>query len=180
MIYFTSDEHHDHYKLMRFYEKRPFETVSDMTNTLLENYAATLPEKATVFHIGDFSMVGPSRINYYENLAKRYGKIDASRHLVMGNHDQLRPQAYVNIELFSSVHTAFWMPYHEYTLMMVHDPAAWIAVRGENRIFIHGHVHSLYRTIPGRAVFNVGVDVNNFRPVSADAIIETLKQEGSL
>lgn len=179
-MYFTGDEHHDHFKLMRFYEKRPYESTGEMTKALLQNYAEIVKPGSTVAHLGDFSMVGPSRVNYYEGLAKMYNKIDASRHLILGNHDQLKPFTYVNIELFQTVHTAFWMPYKEYLFVLAHDPATYDAVDKPNTILIHAHVHKLWRTIPGKRVFNVGVDVNNYQPVHIDEIIDTLKAEGTL
>lgn len=180
-LYLTSDQHHDHYKMMKYYEKRPFETTAEMDKVLVSNTLETVPEGGTLVVLGDFSMVGSSRINYYQALTKQYNKKDMTRHLVLGNHDELKPFTYVNIELFSTVHTSLWFTYKEYSLVMAHDPAVWTAVgETENVIFLHGHVHSLYRTLPGKPIFNVGVDVNNFCPLSIDEIIDTLKQEGSL
>lgn len=178
-MYLTGDEHHDHFNIIK-YEDRDYKTKAEMTKAIVGNYFATVPEGSMVIHVGDFSMVGTSRVHYYQHLAKEYNKKNISRHLVLGNHDELKPFTYVNIELFKTVHTAFWMPYYEYTLVMSHDPAVYDAIKGPKVILIHAHVHKLYRTIPGRRVFNAGVDVNNYRPVHIDEIVDTLKGEGTL
>lgn len=180
-MYLTSDKHHDHRKIIE-YVNRPFQGVREMDSTLLENTLDVLSDGDVLFDLGDFSMVGPSRVNYYETLAKKYRKKGFAHHLIYGNHDQLKPHTYVNIGLFDSTHTAFWLPYKEYLVIMAHDPSVWTATKdmADKLIFVHGHVHDLYRTIPGKPVFNVGVDVNAFKPLHMDEIIDTLKSEGSL
>jgi calcineurin-like phosphoesterase family protein len=40
-----------------------------------------------------------------------------------------------------------------------------------------GHIHNLFKTVPAKKIVNVGVDVWDFRPVSIDVVIETLKKE---
>lgn len=54
------------------------------------------------------------------------------------------------------------------------DRAAWLRVEDRGDPIIHGHVHTEWR-VRGRQ-FNVGVDVNDFTPVSEDELAEWIKE----
>ena len=176
-LFFTADEHHDHEALIG-YVQRPFKNKKEMMKEIIGRYNDTVTENDTVWHIGDVSMLGSSRVHFFETLAKKYRKVK-SRHLVLGNHDDLRPFTYVNIGLFTTVHTAFWMNVGGHELFLAHDPALYQPAM-QHTIMLCGHIHRLYRTIPIEKLVNVGVDVWDFAPVSLERVIELLRSEGKL
>jgi calcineurin-like phosphoesterase family protein len=153
------------------YCKRPFEDTREMDKEVIGRYNDTVDENSVVFDIGDLSMIGPSRVQFYEALVKRLRPVKA-RHLILGNHDELKPQTYVNIGLYTTVHTFFWMDYADRTICMAHDPAIYQPAIYDKIMFC-GHIHNLFKNMNvGAGIFNVGVDVRDFRPVSFEELLE--------
>lgn len=181
MIYFTGDEHHDHLNKRGTgiidYCKRPFANIGINTAAIIERHNDTVTEDDTVIHLGDFCMRGAEHRTFYEGLMRKYKPVK-QRHLIFGNHDYMRPFDYHNIG-FTSVHTIYWFEYAGYKFFCAHDPAFYQPAVYD-QIMLCGHIHNLFKTIPAKKIVNVGVDVWDFRPVSIDTIIETLKKENVL
>jgi calcineurin-like phosphoesterase family protein len=181
MIYFTSDEHHDHLNRRDTgiidYCKRPFSNIAANTDAIVGRHNDTVTEDDTVIHLGDFCMRGSEHRTFYEGLMRKYKPVKY-RHLVLGNNDYMKPFDYHNIG-FMSVHTLYWFDYGGYNFMCAHDPAFY-QPKVYDKIMVCGHIHNLFKTVPAKKIVNVGVDVWDFRPVSIDTVIETLKKENVL
>jgi len=131
-------------------------------------------ENSVVFDLGDLAMMSSSNVQFYEALAKKLRPVKA-RHLVLGNHDQLKPQAYLDCGLYDAVHTSYTLNYMGLELYMAHDPCVYQPVI-YNYVMLCGHIHVLYQHLAvGSGVLNVGVDVRDFRPVSFDELVEEQK-----
>jgi calcineurin-like phosphoesterase family protein len=64
------------------------------------------------------------------------------------------------------------MDYAGKTIAMAHDPAIYQPAIYD-KIMLCGHIHNLFKNMKiGSGLFNVGVDVRNFRPVSFDELLE--------
>jgi calcineurin-like phosphoesterase family protein len=178
MIYFTADEHHDHLNRRNTgiidYCKRPFKDISTNTAVIIERHNEFIKEDDIVYHLGDFSLRGYEHRSYYEGLMRKYKKVKY-RHLILGNHDYMRPFDYHKIG-FTSVHTVQWLSYGGFDFLLAHDPA-YYQPAVYDKIMLCGHIHNLFKIIPHKKIVNVGVDAWNFYPVSIDTIIETLKTE---
>ena len=115
-----------------------------------------------VYVVGDFSLDRhPETIKSYLN------KLKGSKHLILGNHDLLKPFDYVDCG-FVSVHTA--LKIGKYTL--VHDPSAAVTLSSGDTL-IHGHVHTLWKdkmADNGVRLINAGVDVWDFKPVDIEVL----------
>jgi len=161
--WFTADLHLDHANIIG-YERRPFKDVQDMYRKLLYNWNSLVAPEDTIYVVGDLSLRGPQ-----DNLGpiKRFlAKANGVKHLILGNHDRLRPQTYINLG-FTSVHTALelhlpWGP----TIYVAHDPACSRVKR--DSLWLCGHVHSLFKVQDN--VVNVGIDVWGYNPVSLGAV----------
>ena len=155
MIYFTSDLHFWH-KNSIVYTNRPFETVEKMNEKLIEYWNKTVHANDEVYILGDVTMVRPGRAT--EIISQLKGR----KYLLMGNHDyfarekQFEPAA-CGIEWVKMYHERWNKDSHgSYNL--------------------HGHLHSsqeynLLNRDKGRRQFDVGVDANDFKPVSLEAIV---------
>lgn len=173
MIYFTADQHFGHYNIIECFN-RPFKSDRQMDKQLIANWNETVTDDDIVYVLGDLTMKGLEQKSYVKNIVNR---LNGHKHLILGNHDLLKPSDYVEIG-FISVHTSLdlWIPAQcpwipGYTgpgerFILNHDPAASITMK--NQTWLVGHVHTLFKTL-GNAI-NVGVDVHNFRPVSLDTI----------
>lgn len=170
MIWFTADEHYGH-KNMLSYEDRPFANVDILKSELIDRNNSVVKSEDEVWHIGDFSMFGNDRPEYFKGILSR---LNGTHHLVLGNHDRLKPFTYVRLG-FVSVHTAMQLPnMGKHRIILAHDPATYVAM-DKDVILLCGHVHSLFKDLlPKEKVLNVGVDVRDFTPISIEEIIDSL------
>ena len=165
MIWFTADLHLWHGNIIKYCD-RPFDSAREMNQTILENYQESpISDDDTVYFLGDLMMGGPTK---KLNLERYIDRMVGDKHLIMGNHDRLKPKDYIDIG-FSSVH----YPYFELEdgVVLAHDPAT--AVTGG--LWITAHVHGAWETLPSRyggTLVNVGVDVRDFSPISYDEVKE--------
>ena len=63
-IFFTSDTHFDHKNILRFCN-RPWETVEEMNQGLIDNWNSVVGPDDIVFHLGDVSFGGNTNLTKY-------------------------------------------------------------------------------------------------------------------
>ena len=62
-IYFTSDHHFGHENIIKFCD-RPFRSVEEMDQTLIERWNEKVKPEDEVYHLGDFSLAkDPQRVS---------------------------------------------------------------------------------------------------------------------
>ena len=83
MVHLRHVTHFGHTNIIRFC-KRPWKTVEEMDNALIQNWNSVVGENDIVFHLGDFAFAPNWR--WKELLVKLNGRI----YLIMGNHDESR------------------------------------------------------------------------------------------
>lgn len=163
--WFTADTHFQHTNIIR-YCARPFADAQEMERVLVENWNAKVADEDTIYHCGDFAFGNPLGVPAI--LAKLKGHIT----LIRGNHDRKQVLRY-----FSSV-----AQYHldlkldGQQIRLCHEPYMHGATAG---IVLCGHVHEKWikqtphPEVPWRNVplYNVGVDVRGFAPVSLAEIL---------
>jgi len=166
MNYFTSDLHFGHGNIIK-YCNRPFKTPDDMNNSLIRNWNSRVKEEDTVFHVGDFCFQRSSqslKAKCWED--KLNGKIIH----IKGNHDKNNSTKTVIERLVISMGGR--------SINLVHKPEHADLSYGLNFV---GHVHEKWafkRIRQGDLstdCINVGVDVNNFRPVTFNEIMSKYK-----
>jgi len=169
--YWTADEHYGHDEIIT-YCNRPYRNNQVMTRDIIKRHNEIVTEEDTVYHVGDYAFAGPDRAAYVESLMRR---MNGKHILILGNHDRINPFKFVDVG-FQSVHTSLMIEHEGYMFVMAHDPAIWNCVANMNPlpIFIHGHVHNVYKSIVEKRMINVGVDVWDFYPVSFEQILEAL------
>jgi len=173
MIYFTADWHLHHKNIIRFCN-RPFKTVKAMHKALINNFNSRVRATDVTYHIGDFTMMRAGDIG---RLGKLVSELNGTHHLILGNHDYLKPFQYIDIG-FTSVHTSLVIEYGE-TFILNHDPSVYCLLNKEQYL-LHGHIHTLYRDLlPAKKSINVGVDVWDFKPVNGKEILNLIKEKGA-
>lgn len=81
MIWFTSDTHFGHAKVLSFHPlTRPYQTIEEMDEAYIHMWNGWVGEDDTVYHLGDFAFRGHS---YYASRLK--GRIV----LIEGSHDRM-------------------------------------------------------------------------------------------
>ena len=59
-IFFTSDHHFGHTNIIRFSE-RPFKTIEEMDDELINRWNEKVSSSDIVYHLGDISLARPER-----------------------------------------------------------------------------------------------------------------------
>lgn len=178
MPFVTSDTHYFHKNIIKYCD-RPFRSEAEMRHTLIERYNSVVPKDGTCFFIGDLAMVGTSQ---FEKITALLNKLNGTKHLILGNHDECKPMRYVNCG-FTSVHTSLVvrvemklgdLEEEVRKFVLCHDPAVWDCVPRDH-ILLCGHVHNLFKILPDKETINVGVDVWGFYPQSFQNVWLTLE-----
>lgn len=155
--------------------KRPWQYSKrgcvQMTKEIIEAQNDSLRPGDVIFHVGDWAWGTKSNVRAYELLMKQM-RDDVVHHLILGNHDELKPFTYINMG-FASVHTSLKVRIGDYDAYLIHDPSAW-TVLPRDSILVCGHIHGLFKALPEQMTINVGVDVWNFRPVTEEQILGEL------
>ena len=167
-LWFTSDTHFGHSNVISFCN-RPFRDVAEMNETIIRRWNETVPEEGIIFHLGDFCHGGSSEWN---NLTHR---LNGRKFLILGNHDmKYYRQGFLG--MFEYVSQQMTIRVGGQTIILNHNP--FLAYGGSYRDVwqLFGHVHSgpnsntgldyprLQYLFPRQ--YDVGVDNNDFRPVS--------------
>jgi len=82
--FLISDTHFGYKRKIEFDETRPFDSLGEMTKTIINNWNAVVSKHDTVFHLGDFSFCD------FEKTQAIFNGLNGRIHLVMGNHDRHR------------------------------------------------------------------------------------------
>lgn len=153
-LYLTGDLHLFHDDIIEICG-RPFKNMKYMSRGIVNRFKEVLNKDSILIIVGDITMKGNEAII---DLKRFFNKIPGTKHLVLGNHDKLKPFDYIEYIGFTSVSTSIELE----ECVIIHDPA--ISVINRNKCFLCAHVHTLFDSF--KNVVNVGVDVRNFYPIS--------------
>lgn len=182
MIYYTSDLHLGNKNIIE-YENRPWKTVAEMDAALIGNWNQVVGRNDEVYVLGDFCFKGVNKaIQYLECL-------NGHIHLLRGNHDHFTSQStfelYVAKQLNDRCHSGKcdpliinegWYKHIEdggCEVVLCHFPILyWDGMDDRHSIHLYGHMHSRPNMQhPHPDAYNVGVDVNNYRPVTLQELL---------
>lgn len=186
-MFFTSDTHFSHERILILGQGRPFSSIQEHDETLIERWNEAVKPNDIVYHLGDVALG-----KIAESLPL-IGRLNGHKILCPGNHDRIfsgvkEKQAIRFLPEYMKVFQelrpeSFSENIGGFDVVLSHFPYVGDS-HGDDRYsdnrpkdnglpLIHGHVHSGWKS-NGR-MFNVGVDVHDFRPVSQDVIIDWLK-----
>jgi calcineurin-like phosphoesterase family protein len=153
MIFFTSDTHFGDHRTLNIH-KRAFASVAEMDAALVAGWNAVVGPQDEVWHLGDFAR----RASDVPALLERLAGI---KHLVRGNNDPPGTSAAAG---WASVQDYAELELDGRLLVLCHYPfRSW---NGQHRksVNLHGHSHGKLKPMPRQ--YDVGVDAQNFRPVT--------------
>lgn len=160
MKYYTSDLHLSHKNIIE-YEKRPFSSIEEMNNTIIDNINYRLSDDDELYILGDFTL--EKSANKVRNLIRR---IKCKKHLIIGNHDYFVKNE-ILCSLFDSVHHYLEIEDDGQKVILFHYPIQNWNLKHYGSIHLYGHVHSKDKLqLKEYNAFNVGIDVNNFKPIT--------------
>lgn len=174
MIFFTSDTHFNH-KAIISYCSRPFESVEEMNDRLIDNWNHVVKPNDTVYHLGDFSL-------YCDHVEELRKKLNGKINLIKGNHDRDKIGKY-----FDWFGSQLRINYKKQDILLNHYPFLTYAGCYTKTWNLFGHVHTLKTPsdnpdnnrmnylLPMQ--YDVGVDNNNYTPVSFDEVYEIINKQ---
>ena len=177
-IYFTSDAHFRHSRIIELCN-RPFGDVEEMNEVMIANWNRVVQPNDHVFHLGDFALGGVDEWNSI--LDRLNGKI----HLILGNHDLKTiskdcPDGFVEVCMQKIIAVG------KRQIILNHYPMLCFSGASKKTWQLFGHVHSSQKNAgndKGRlsmlypTQYDVGVDNNDFTPVSYFQIEEIIRTQ---
>ena len=166
MVYFTSDMHFGHEAIINM-QNRPFGSVEEMDHVLLQNFNSVVHKNDTVYILGD--ICHHMKTEQADELIK---KLNGKKYFVKGNHDKkYDPREFLDMQDFMTASVN-----GQYFVMMHYPMLSW-PKKNSGSIQLHGHIHARMdynesNRAEGIKRYDVGVDANNFFPVSAKQIID--------
>lgn len=165
-IFLTSDHHFGHKNILKYQpDTRPFSSVEEMNEALVENHNELVKPNDIVYMLGDFAFTSEER-------AKGYLKrMNGRKYFIYGNHDKnirkndfsdefVWAKDYSETKILGKNVCLFHFPIHSWNKMHY----------GAYQFYghTHGQIPHLYH---GRSM-DVGVDTNKCYPWNASEIFE--------
>ena len=173
-VYFSEGHHFGHANIIK-YASRPYSSIEEMDAALVANWNSVVSPGDTVYYLGDFCLGDANQARKY--LAQLNGQIqilDTDTH-----HDK---RWIKQIKLFSNglvtaqgeslilLPALSVLKFEKQWFVLCHFPFASWEGRLHGWIHLHGHCHGRYHG-EGK-IMDVGVDANNFYPVSEKRVLE--------
>lgn len=161
-FFFTADQHFGHANIIKFCN-RPFSSVSEMDDEIIKRHNEVVGDNDVVIHAGDFTLHNSTSYVY-----KKYiNKLKGDNIFLQGSHDK-----WTKSTVFKNNY--IWQKNIEGQYVVVCHYAMRVWPRSHyNSWQLYGHSHG--RLEPVGKQWDVGVDNNNFYPVSFDQLVEIMK-----
>lgn len=172
-VWFSADFHIGHANIIK-HCSRPFENVEEMNNKILSNCNKYIMPEDTFYYLGDLA--------WNEFYAKQFfEKLHCKQIIyILGNHDS-RCENVIK-RYAKEVHQLLRVKFKDVDkrgrnidnfITMCHYPMLTWAGSNRGSIMCHGHSHGNVErfkkaNMPNARIFDVGVDVWDFKPVSFD------------
>lgn len=202
MKYFTSDSHLGHTNILKLGAGRPFRDLAHMHSIFLKNAWDVVGPDDDLYHLGDAAMG-----NFDDTIKLLAAFPGRNKFLVPGNHDKIFPglNTVSRIERFTPMYEDAG-----YTILELHplitleadgesfevrlshipyslerytgrsDKLAFARPIDDGKWLIHGHTHSSDKLSDNPREIHVGVDANDWTPVSELTIIEQIRKAGQV
>lgn len=157
-IWFTSDTHFGHSNIIKFCN-RPFDSVAQMDEALIERWNARVKPNDTVWHLGDFAFY-----KSYEETNAVFSRLNGNKYLIVGNHD------YGNTKrlFWESVSPMEELMFGKLPIVLFHYPMVAWNRSWYGSVHLHGHTHGVLEGNNQR--LDVGVDCWGYQPANFEEI----------
>jgi len=174
MIFFTADEHYFHTSKnggIIEYSNRPFGNIEDMHESLIANHNEVVKENDTVIHAGDFSI---KNLNGTIEIIKR---LNGKHIFLKGSHDKLIKKISKRYpDLFEYIDCPIYelILHNKYHVVICHYYMRTWPRSHYNSWHLFAHSHCRLEAI-GKS-HDIGVDCNNYYPLSEDQVIDIMNR----
>lgn len=159
--WFISDTHFSHTNIIR-YTGRPFESVEEMDQALINNWNACIDNNDQVFFLGDF---GLGSINHLQGI---YSQLKGDKICIRGNHD--KNASWLMRIGFPIVLESAFIKIGQHLVELIHIPSNPPPAHFQ----LHGHVHEKRPSKIISNQLNLCVEVWSYKPVSEKTLLSLL------
>lgn len=161
MYWFTSDQHFGHKNVVK-YCNRPFKDIDENNEALIEAHNKLVSKDDIVYHLGDFA---------FRNHKRYLDRMNGQHHLILGNHDGngWKGAGFITVNQHKTIKIGSQSVY-----LCHYGHRVWNKSH-HGSLHFYGHSHG---ELPGWGKScDVGVDANDYKPVSFHELSERLKNE---
>lgn len=158
-IFFTSDTHFNHISVIK-YNNRPYSCIQEMNESLIDNWNNIVNKHDIVYHLGDFAW---SNHNYF------ISRLNGKKILIKGNHDKFSQDVAKN---FTQIENQLTIKIQDKIIILSHTAQRVWDRSHYGSYHLFGHSHGRLKTY--NLSLDVGVDANNYRPISYDQVIDKM------
>ena len=165
--YFTADPHFHHRNIIEYCD-RPFADVEEMNTALLDNINTLVQPDDTLYLVGDIVYGHPARVTLA--MAEETIKKIRCRNLILipGSHDE--DFAAKLPHLFKAVSPLLDIKVHGQGITLCHYSMRSWKSSHHGTWSLFGHHHGRLPVDEATLAMDVGVDPNNYRPLSFEEV----------
>ena len=175
MNYYISDLHLGHYNIIRLCN-RPFKTVEEMDETIINNWNAVVKPEDNVYIGGDFCFKsGKNPKEYLE-------KLNGHKYFIIGNHDKVVLKDPVCRRYFEEIRDYMEVKDGNNIIAIEHYPLVEWNGFFRGTLHFYGHIHNntennTYKIIKQILnAYNIGADILDFTPRTLSEVIALNKK----
>ena len=174
--FFTSDEHYGHRNIIKFC-KRPFTDLDDMHEGLIARHNEVVRPGDQVFHLGDMFW----RTYRWKDVRDVLERLNGEHYYVRGNHEEVVDINEKELERFFKwiKDRAYIEPTGgpKYGIVLDHFAGRVWHHSDKGSWQLYGHSHGELPEDHNLLSMDVGVDANNWYPVSLDTVRERMEKK---
>ena len=173
MNYFIADTHFGHKNIIKLCN-RPFSSLEEMEQILMDNWNRKVSNNDTIYIVGDL---------FWDSEASEriLPKLKGKKVLIVGNHDERWVNKFDVSKHFITISPLLNTRLDDRFVTLCHYPM--LEWKGSNKegstkqsYLIHGHIHNKSKPEysflnQNKHCLNAGVDVNDFEPKTLDELI---------
>lgn len=170
-VLFTSDPHFYHKSMVEL-KRRPFDSVEEMNQTLIDNWNSVVTKNSLIYVLGDVSFGSP------EETHRVLEKLNGNKRLILGNHDNSKMVDKVYRHHFMTICDRMRVKFEDIReeVILDHFPLLTWDKAHYGAWHLHGHSHgSMQYPFEGK-ILDVGTDVHNFTPINVAKIMDYMHQ----
>lgn len=185
MIWFTSDLHFFHDRILDFHPKRKElfgDTIEKAKEAMIQLWNSRVNKKDTIYILGDLSF------GTIEDKRKLFQRLNGNKVLILGNHDKIPDhlRCYFNhitqIKNMTFKKSVYNFLHRDIEMIMCHFPMLSWEHKDKNSVMIHGHCHGKVDEINKNSDdlrFDVGLDseLANYNLISLEKLAKHIKQK---
>ena len=173
-IWFSADHHFCHDNIIK-YCNRPFSSVDEMNETMIDSWNALIRPGDAVYHLGDFMFVRkPAGAGKVEAMLRR---LNGNKFLIYGNHDG---KAVKDAKGWTwqgerkSIRVLVPGSDNKQHIVLDHYAMRTWYKQHHGSWQLYGHSHGSLEDLQDSKQLDIGVDCWDFKPVSLEQVKEAM------